>query len=172
MSTARKLEEELTHLLEELRITLPGIQIVFAFLLMVPFNQRFERVDPLGLVLFGSALACACVASLLLIAPTVYHRLHFRREIMDKRSMLELFNVLALTGSAFLAAAIVCSLAFLAEFLFGPRGAVLAAALSGTFCLALWYGLPLWRRGRERWYRHQALESLALRSERRGDRLE
>jgi hypothetical protein len=144
-----RIENELRHLLEELRVALPGVQFLFAFLLMVPFNQRFERVDEAGIVLFAIALATTTLATLLLIAPSVYHRIHFRHDVHDTEQMINTFNRLAIAGGGFLGLAVTSALAFLAEFLFGGAAAVAVACASAAAFLSLWYLLPLVRRERE-----------------------
>jgi len=142
-----KLEDELKRLLEELRVAVPGVQILLAFLLSVPFNQRFTELDHIGLVLYGWALGAAFAASVLLIAPTVYHRLHFRWEVKDRGTMLWVFNRLALAGMTCLAVGLTAGVTFIAHFVFGQAAAILVALLRSGSCAALWYGPPIVRRG-------------------------
>jgi hypothetical protein len=80
----KKLDRELIELLNELRVALPGVQVLFAFLLTVPFSQRFTTITPTQVrVYFASVLATAA-ATAFLIAPTAYHRLHFRERSKDE----------------------------------------------------------------------------------------
>ena len=78
-STSERIDRELIELLNELRVALPGVQVLFAFLLAVPFAQRFGTVTSFQRGLFFAVLMCTAVSSILLIAPSAYHRLHFRQ---------------------------------------------------------------------------------------------
>ena len=138
------LESELEHLLEELRIALPGVQILFAFLLTVPFAARFEDVTPFQEDAYLATLAATFVASACLIAPTSYHRLRFRRH-SDPERMVLTANVLALAGLACLALALTSALLFVTDFLFGRTTAVALTTAGGLVLLGLWYALPLSR---------------------------
>ena len=158
MSRDNKVETHLEQLLEELRVAIPGVQLLFAFQLTVPFNQRFAAVSRASLGLFVAALMCTCAASVLLIAPSVYHRLHARCGTDDKEQMLQIFNRLAIAGSVFLACGITASLAFLGGFLFGVVGALTGGGFSAALCGALWYALPLARR------RHRSVRATSRRS--------
>ena len=148
----RKLDDDLKHLLDEVRVALPGIQILFAFLLVAPFNRRFELVDDrFGITLYCCALACAAVASILLIAPSVQHRLWSAGvEHEDRRVMLAIFDRCAIGGGAFLSGAIAFSLAFVGHFLFGGVGALVGGLGSACVCGALWYVFPFVRGTRDR----------------------
>src|SRR2546430_17213617 len=72
-------DRTLNELLSELRVALPGVQVLFAFLLVAPFNQRFGTISDFERQLYFATLLCTLLASILLIAPTVVHRLQFRR---------------------------------------------------------------------------------------------
>lgn len=145
----KKQDGDLHEVLEELRVALPGVQMLFAFQLTVPFAARFERVsDPQRAVFFAS-LVLTAVSSLLLIAPSVYHRLHWRRAVADKEAMLQVFNRLAIAGSVFLAAAVSTSVYFITRFLFDGAVAAVTTAAVGGLCVVLWYVLPLYRCARE-----------------------
>ena len=104
-SRDERLDRELIELLNELRVALPGVQVLFAFLLAVPFSQRFEQLTAVQEDVFFAAFLCTAVATALLIAPSVYHRLRWRKR--DKDQILRTSNRLAIAGTAFLAAAIV-----------------------------------------------------------------
>jgi uncharacterized protein DUF6328 len=138
------LESELEHLLEELRIALPGVQILFAFLLTVPFASRFDQVSPLQEDAYLATLLATFAASACLIAPTSYHRLRFRRH-SDPERMVLTANVLAIAGLAFLAVALTSAVLFVTDFLFGRTTSVTVTALCGLVLLGLWYALPLSR---------------------------
>src|SRR5919202_1474373 len=99
-----RLDRELIELLNELRVALPGVQVLFAFLLSVPFSQGFAKVTALQRGVFFASFICTAVASAFLIAPSAYHRLRWRAK--DKERMLVTSNRFAVTGMAFLALAI------------------------------------------------------------------
>ena len=92
-----RVNRELIELLNELRVALPGVQVLFAFLLAVPFAQRFERVTELQQAAFMAALLCTLAGTVFLMAPTAYHRIRFRDR--DKEAMLQLSNVFAIVGT-------------------------------------------------------------------------
>src|SRR5918995_171995 len=138
------LESEFERLLEELRIALPGVQILFAFLLTVPFAGRFEDVTSLQKDAYLATLIATFTASACLIAPTSYHRLRFRRHTDPERMVLTA-NVLAIVGLAFLAVALTSAVLFVTDFLFGRTTSVTVTAICGLLVLGLWYALPLSR---------------------------
>src|SRR5438445_13719808 len=90
----QRVDRELIELLNELRVALPGVQVLFAFLLIVPFSQGFAKVSSAQRAVFFAAFLCTAIATALLIAPSSYHRIHFRRH--DKERMLITSNRLAL----------------------------------------------------------------------------
>jgi hypothetical protein len=89
-----RVNRELIELLNELRVALPGVQVLFAFLLTVPFAQRFGAVSDLQRAVYFVALISTAVASVLFITPTAYHRLRWREP--DKEGMLFTANRLAI----------------------------------------------------------------------------
>ncbi len=141
------LDRELIELLNELRVTLPGVQVLFAFLLIAPFSQRFEEINDLQKYAYLIALTFTALGSAFLIAPTPYHRIRWRDQ--DKDAMLRLANRLALAGTVCVAIAMPCALFFVTDFLFkSPVPALLAALVIGVI-VTFWYALPLERELRE-----------------------
>ena len=141
------LDRELIELLNELRVTLPGVQVLFAFLLIVPFSQRFELINDLQKYAYIVALTFTALGSALLIAPTPYHRIRWRDQ--DKDAMLRLAKRLALAGTVCVAIAMPCALFFVTDFLFkSPLPALLSALVIGVI-VTFWYALPLERELRE-----------------------
>ena len=137
------LDRELIELLNELRVTLPGVQVLFAFLLIVPFSQQFEEINDLQKYAYLVALTFTALGSAFLIAPTPYHRIRWRDQ--DKDAMLRLANRLALAGTVCVAIAMPCALFFVTDFLFkSPVPALLAALVIGVI-VTFWYALPLER---------------------------
>lgn len=139
-----QLETELEHLLQELRVALPGVQILFAFLLTVPFANRFEQVTPFQEDAYLATLVATFVASVCLIAPTSYHRLRFRQH-SDPERMLNTANLLVIAGLACLAVALTSAILFVTDFVFGRPTAVALTTAGGLLLLGLWYAIPLSR---------------------------
>ena len=103
-----RVDRELIELLNELRVVLPGAQVMFAFLLTLPFTGVFARLSDVQRDVFAVAFVCTAAGTALLMAPGTNHRLRFRE--YDKESMLFWFNRLVLAGSVFLAVAFVAVL--------------------------------------------------------------
>ncbi len=124
---------------------LPGVQVLFAFLLTVPFTNRFSAItEQQRLVYFGTFLLTA-VATALLIAPSSYHRLRWRQR--DKEQILRTSNRLAISGLAFLAAAITGAIHLVTDIVFeAPAAVSLVTAAAVLLYFWFWYGLPLMRR--------------------------
>ena len=140
-SRDERLDRELIELLNELRVALPGVQVLFAFLLTIPFTGAFQDLtDQQRNVYF--ATFCATIASTaFLMTPPAYHRLRWRR--YDKERMLRISNRTAITGLAFLALAI-CGAAFvIADVLFGTAGAAATVVAAAALIAGLWFALPL-----------------------------
>jgi hypothetical protein len=133
------LDRELIELLNELRVALPGVQVLFAFLLAVPFTQRFDRVTALQRDMFFFTLMATTASTVLLIAPSAYHRLRWRQH--DKEHMLRLSNVLAIAGTALLALAMSGAVLLITDVLFSLAWALLAAAVTLAGFVWFWYGL-------------------------------
>jgi Flp pilus assembly protein TadB len=140
-----RVDRELIELLNELRVALPGVQVLFAFLLVLPFQQGWERVDDVARTLYFGALLASAIASALLIAPSVYHRLNFRRR--NKERMLEDANQMAIVGTAFVAVGIAFAIFLVTDVVYGPVVGVIATAATLLLYGALWWVLPLRRRG-------------------------
>jgi hypothetical protein len=138
------LDQELIELLNELRVALPGVQVLFAFLLAVPFANGWTRVTDLQRDVFFLAFLCTAASSILLIAPSSYHRLRWREG--DKEQMLRTSNRLAIAGTVFLALGMTAVVFLIGDILFkGLWAAVTSAAIAGGFAW-FWYGLPLSRK--------------------------
>ena len=142
-----ELNRELIELLNELRVALPGVQVLFAFLLAVPFANGWRRVTPLQKDVFFFSFLCTAAATALLIAPSAYHRLRWREH--DKEHMLATANRLTIAGLGLLALAISGSVFLITDILFDLWEAALVTAAVAAVFAWFWYGLPLWRRARE-----------------------
>ena len=139
-----ELDRELIELLNELRVALPGVQVLFAFLLAVPFANGWTRVTDFQRDVFFVAFLCTTAATMLLIAPSTYHRLRWREH--DKEHMLTTANRLTIAGSGFLALAMIAVVLLITDLLFSLPWAVLATALAAIGFSWFWYGLALLRR--------------------------
>jgi hypothetical protein len=139
-----ELDQEWGELVEEHRLAMPGTQVLFAFLLVLPFQRRFEELSDQQTYVYYAALLCAAVAIILLITPTAAHRLLWRHG--EKDALLRISTVTGIAATAFLAAGMTASVYLITDFLFGePATAIVSAILAGLF-VAFWYGLPLLRR--------------------------
>jgi Family of unknown function (DUF6328) len=144
-SDKERVDRELIELLNELRVALPGIQVLFAFLLTVPFSQRFVQVTTTQRTTFFFAFFTTSVSSILLIAPTVIHRLLFREG--DKEQILTVSNRLTIVGTLFLGIAITTVVFLLTDVLYDGPLVPITTIVIGLLVVAIWYALPLQRRG-------------------------
>jgi heme O synthase-like polyprenyltransferase len=138
------LDRELIELLNELRVALPGVQVLFAFLLAVPFTNRFTRATAFQKDVYFAALLCTVAGSVLLIAPSTYHRIRWRQR--DKEQMMRTANRLAISGTVFLALAMSASVLLVTDVIFSIKSAAIVTGLTAGMFTWFWYGLPLWRR--------------------------
>src|ERR687883_753913 len=127
---------ELIELLNELRVALPGVQVLFAFLLAVPFAQGFPKLGKLDRDVFFAAFISTALSTVLLIAPSSYHRIRWRQR--DKERMLVVSNALTIAGLFCLAVAITCAVFVITDFLFHRAWAATFAAIVGAAFLLLW----------------------------------
>jgi hypothetical protein len=141
-----RLDRNLQELLSELRIVVTGVQVLFAFLLVVPFNVGFVHIGPFQRGVYFVTLLFAAVAAVCMLAPPVHHRILFRGD--DKRHIVFTANRLMIAGMGFLALAMCGSLLLVATKLFGVATGLLTVALAAIFFLAIWFALPLARKAR------------------------
>src|SRR2546421_11451124 len=129
-------DRNLAELLNELRVALPGVQVLFAFLLIVPFSQGYSRMSAFDRKLYFGVLICTALASMLLIAPSIHHRLEFRKR--DKEWLVVTANRLTIAGLTALAGAMAGAVALVAPPLFGTGGAGITAPPTGLGVAAAW----------------------------------
>jgi len=146
MTQESKHDRELIELLNELRVILPGIQVLFAFLLVVPFSNGFADTTATQKKVYYASFIFTTIATAFLIAPTSYHRLRWR--VRDKDHMLIVANRLAIVGTVFLALAMSCVVFFITDFLYSGI-TVLATSTAALLFSWLWFGLPLFRAARD-----------------------
>jgi hypothetical protein len=140
---AERLDRNLSELLNELRVALPGVQVLFAFLLVVPFNQRFVDVTSFQKTIYFITLLCAAAASAFLISPSVHHRIMFRRQ--DKAHLVKTANRSAIVGLSFLAVAMTGAILLVTDVLFGPATVAITATAVALMFGLVWYAVPLRR---------------------------
>jgi hypothetical protein len=143
-SPVERSDRNLLELLNELRVALPGIQILFGFLLIVPFSQRFASVTQFQEKLYFVVLVLTTIATALLIAPTALHRLLFRQQM--KEVIVADSNRLAIAGLYVLALAMTGAVMLITDVLFGVVACAIATGVTAALFGLLWIGLPLARR--------------------------
>lgn len=143
-SEDQRLDRNLSELLQELRVALPGVQVLFAFLLAVPFQRNFTKISPFEEKVYFATLLCTAISAALLISPSAYHRLTFH--FQQKRHLVYLANRFTIAGLGFLALAMTGAIMLITDVLFGGLTTVLVSAAALTMFVVLWYLLPLRQR--------------------------
>ncbi|HET7418733.1 MAG TPA: DUF6328 family protein [Solirubrobacterales bacterium] len=139
-----RLDRNLAELLQELRVALPGVQVLFAFLLAVPFQQGFEKITPFQKGAYFGTLVCTAISAVMLISPTAYHRITFRYQ--QKRRLVYYSNRFSIIGLFFLALAMTGAIMLITDYLFGTAATLLMATTTVLVIGFFWFGLPLRRR--------------------------
>jgi len=139
-----RLDRNLGELLQELRVALPGVQVLFAFLLAVPFQGRFTDVSSFEQLVYFATLLCTAISAALLISPTAYHRLTFH--LQQKHRLVVISNWLAIAGLGFLALAMTGAIMLITHVLFGVTATVVFTTAAAVMFAVLWGALPLQRR--------------------------
>ncbi|MFN8163618.1 MAG: DUF6328 family protein [Solirubrobacterales bacterium] len=152
-----RLDRNLGELLQELRVALPGVQVLFAFLLAVPFQQNFTKITPFEKHVYFATLLSTAISAALLIAPSAYHRLTFRYQ--QKHRLVFLANRFAIGGLCFLALAMSGAVLLITDVLFGTVATAITTGAIVTMFLVLWFLLPLRRRLK---YRGEGLPQIDL----------
>jgi hypothetical protein len=143
-SEQERLDRNLEQLMTELRVAMPGVQILFGFLLSVPFTQRFADVTDFQRDVYVVSLVAAGIATAFLIAPTAYHRMTFRRG--QKRHLVFTANRWTILGLIALAVAMDAAVLLVVDFLFTSTLAIVVTTGLGAMYVALWFVFPLLRR--------------------------
>jgi Trk-type K+ transport system membrane component len=143
-----RIDRELIELLNELRVALPGVQFLFAFLLIVPFQQTREQLTDFQLDVYFVALLASAVATGLLIAPAAQHRVLFRAH--EKEKLLHRSHLSGLAGLVVLAVAICSALLLVVDVLFTRTQAWVTSGVVGLLLLFWWLAMPLWARAHSR----------------------
>jgi hypothetical protein len=144
-SESERLDRNLGELLQELRVALPGVQVLFAFLLAVPFQQNFTKINGFEKDVYFFTLLCTALSAILLIAPSSYHRVTFR--LQQKRELIRLANRFTIAGLTLLAMAMTSAIVLITNVLFGSGAVTTITGIGTVSAFAfLWYVLPLRRR--------------------------
>ena len=138
-----RVNRELLELLNELRVALPGVQVLFAFLLILPFQERFWQVSGTDRAVYLGSLIATSMATALLVAPSSWHRLRFRAG--DKKRMLFVSNRMAIAGMALVALAMSGTVYLVTDMLLHAKWAAAIAAAHGLWFTVFWYVVPLAR---------------------------
>ena len=141
-----RVDRELIEFLNEVRVVLPGVQVLFAFLLTLPFMGTFADIDGIERIAYNVAFFSTALAAVLMITPSSFHRLRFRKG--DKDYLVRRANRLAIAGLTLLALAMALAVVLVTDYLFGVVTTVVTAAVIAAWFGAFWYLAPL-RRLRE-----------------------
>ncbi len=156
-SEEERLDRNLGELLQELRVALPGVQVLFAFLLAVPFQQNFTEITEFEKDVYFATLLSTAISATLLIAPSAYHRLTFRYQ--QKHRLVFLANRFAIAGLCFLALAMIGAVVLITDVLFGTATTVVVGLAIVALFAVFWFLLPLRRRLK---YRGEGLPQIDL----------
>jgi hypothetical protein len=149
-SALERLDRQFDDLLQELRVMQTGVQVLFAFLLSLPFTQRFSGLDDDQRLLYFVTLLTSGAAVLMLLAPGAWHRALFAQR--DKAHLIQVSHRFAIAGLAFVAVSVCGVVALIATFIYPGTIAAVVAGTSLVAFLVLWLMLPVRRRvthGRE-----------------------
>jgi len=138
-----RVDRNLIELLNELRVALPGVQVLFAFLLVLPFNQGFTMITEFQRVVYLVTLLVAALAAVMLIAPSMHHRLQFHEG--NKEEILRDANRLSILGMSSLAVAMVGAVMLCTDFVFAAGTMIASVVGVGVAFLVIWYAMPIRR---------------------------
>ena len=142
-----RLNRQMMELLNELRVAMPGVQILFGFLLTVPFQQRFRQVTDFQETVYFVTLIAAAVATAFLIAPSAYHRVTF--EAQEKPNIIHIGTAHMIVGLAALALAMNGAVLLVTDVLFDAGTVTVTVILVATLYVTLWFGFGLFRRAQK-----------------------
>jgi uncharacterized protein DUF6328 len=139
-----QLDRNTIELLNELRVASTGIQFMFGFLLVVPFDGAFQRISSFERTVYFVTLMCVAISSVLLMAPSIHHRILFRHR--EKRFLVEMANRLAIASMGFLGAGFTGILVLLSDVVVGGVAPVMVGVITAVGIAVLWVVVPLSRR--------------------------
>jgi hypothetical protein len=144
---AQRADRNVIELLNELRVVGIGIQVLFGFLLTIPFDNRFTKLNTAQHGIYLATVLLAALSTALLVAPVAYHRLLFRRH--EKESLVRVTNVLAIAGLVTVGLAVSCAVLLVVSFVAPGAPTVVITAITVLAFAGLWFALPLSRRDRD-----------------------
>ena len=147
-SEADRLDRNYGELLQELRVAETGVQILFAFMLSIAFQQRFQTLDDVQRTIYVITLLFCTLSIALLVAPVAFHRLVFRQGLKDE--LVNITNRLALAGTSFLLLAVLSGVLLIFDYVVGRGFAAAVTAVLAVLFISLWVVLPLSRRREEK----------------------
>jgi len=139
-----RVDRELIELLNELKIALPAVQVLFAFFFVLPFYARFATITSLQKAVYFGAFLSAAAALGLFVAPSAYHRLNFRRR--DKERLLITSNRMAIAAAGFLALSLTGAIFLVADVIYAGPVVGIVGGIAAAWFVWFWFGLPLLRR--------------------------
>ncbi|MDQ4097497.1 MAG: DUF6328 family protein [Actinomycetota bacterium] len=139
-------DRNLAELLQELRVALPGVQVLFAFLLTVPFTPRFEALSPTQQKLYFGTLLSTALTTALLVAPSANHRMLFRKR--DKEHIVVIANRLTIAGLASMALSMCGVILLISDVMFDAMTPAVATCGAAAIFTWLWFVRPIRRRRR------------------------
>jgi len=142
--------DELSELLEELRVMLPGTEVIFGFLLTVPFSNGFTQITRLQESTYFVAVVAAALSTMRWIAPSAIHRIERHPSDAELRHLLKVSTTLAIAGSFILAIALTAVVFLITDIVYDAPAATLLAAIVAGVAVCLWFVYPLIRRLRAR----------------------
>jgi|ERR1700691_6226331 uncharacterized membrane protein YedE/YeeE len=145
---AQRDDRNLSELIQELRVAGLGVQVLFGFLLSLPFTQRFDLLSAAQHDLYLASVMLSAVATALLVAPVAYHRLVFRRGM--KEDLVHFANMMAIAGLAAVGLAVLAAVLLVTWFVAGALAGAVIAALMACLLGGLWFAVPLTRRSERR----------------------
>jgi hypothetical protein len=146
-SIAQRADRNIAELVQELRVVGLGVQVLFGFLLSLPFTMRFTKLDGAQRGVYLTSLVLAAIATTLLIGPVAYHRLVFRQGM--KEQLVRFANTLAILGLAAVGGAVLMAVLLVMDFVAGAVAAGVITAVLACMLVVLWFVVPLAQR-RER----------------------
>jgi Family of unknown function (DUF6328) len=140
-TTEKRDDRNLAELIQELRVTALGVQVLFGFLLSLPFTTRFDQLSTGQRALYLTTVTLAAVATTLLIAPVAYHRLVFRRGMKER--LVRFANILAILGLTTVGASVLAAVLLVTWYVGGAVAGGLITAFVGVMLFALWFTVPI-----------------------------
>jgi hypothetical protein len=143
---AKQLDRNWAELVQELRVIGTGVQILFAFLLSIPFQARFESTSAFQRDIYLATLMSSGAAAALFIAPVAVHRFLFHFRVKDE--VVNVTNALALCGLATLSVAMIGAILLVSDWVAGDLGAGICTASAAFALITGWFAFPMWLRHR------------------------